>query len=130
MIKAVDTNVLARAILQDDPVQSPLAIKALAEPAFLSLTVVLEICWLLNSRYRLPRNIVAESLVDIIDIGSIDCQDEEWVRWALNRFANGAAIGDMIHLVAAKHCDAFVTFDEKLGKDAGSASPIPVELLE
>lgn len=48
-MRAVDTNVLARYYLRDDPVQSPLAASLLAAgDVFVPKTVVLELAWVLQ----------------------------------------------------------------------------------
>ena len=129
MRKAVDTCVIARVITQDDPVQSPLAVEALRTPCYLTLTVILESVWLLASRYKMDRPTIVASLNDIIDAPSMKCEQQSLVYWALDRYLAGASIGDMIHLVSAQHQDAMLTFDGAMKTDAGSDSPIPVELL-
>ena len=53
----VDTNVLARLFLEDDPKQTASARRFFAarsptDPAFISAVVIAEFIWLLTSRYR------------------------------------------------------------------------------
>jgi predicted nucleic-acid-binding protein len=129
LTKAVDTNVLARFIVQDDVPQAQIAAQVLGGPVFISLTVMLETIWLLTSRYNLSRAVVGDSMLDILDIPSVECEQDALVRWAIGRFQKGAAIGDVLHLVSARHSNAFLTFDKKMQKDAGKDSPIRVELL-
>src|SRR3546814_2135236 len=66
-LKAVDTNVLARFMLDDDSVQSPIARDLVKAGVFVSLTVLLELGWLLQSRYGLERGHLAASLLDLLD---------------------------------------------------------------
>ena len=129
MIKAVDTSILARVIARDDPHQVVLAEAALAQQTFVSLTVILETTWLLTSRYRLPRSEVAASLIDILSAPNVHCEQADMVEWALGRFAKGAAIGDMVHLVAASRQTALLTFDRSMAKEAGPDCPVPVETI-
>jgi predicted nucleic-acid-binding protein len=129
LIKAVDTCVLARVIARDDPHQLALAEDALAQQIFVSLTVILETSWLLTSRYRLPRLEVVESLTDILSAPNVHCEHANLVSWALDRFANGASIGDMMHLVAASRQTAFFTFDKSMTNEAGPNCPVPIEIL-
>ena len=42
-LKSVDTNILARYLLGDDPVQTPIADAILKQEAFVSITVLLEL---------------------------------------------------------------------------------------
>ena len=129
MTKAIDTCVLARVILHDDAAQAAVAAQVLAQPFYISLSVVLETAWLLRSRFKLDATVIADSLADILDLQTAQCEQESGVRWALSRFAAGAAIGDMIHLVSARHQASFATFDMAMARDAGPATPVPIEIL-
>ena len=66
-MKAVDTNVLARYLLNDDPVQSPIATSIMAEPNYVSDTVLVEAAWLLSSRYGFDRAVLAGALADLLE---------------------------------------------------------------
>jgi len=64
---ALDTNVLVRYIMQDDPKQSPKAnrlIEALTidAPSFVALVPVVEIIWVPSSCYQLSRAQLAQAL--------------------------------------------------------------------
>ncbi|MFP5304630.1 MAG: PIN domain-containing protein, partial [Gammaproteobacteria bacterium] len=54
---SLDTNILIRYYTDDDPVQSPLAVRLLEEraPLFVPLTVVQELFWVLESHCELPK---------------------------------------------------------------------------
>lgn len=54
-MKSVDTNVLVRFILGDDPEQSAQAEAIVKEGVFVPITVLLELGWVLGSRYGLDR---------------------------------------------------------------------------
>jgi predicted nucleic-acid-binding protein len=129
LTKAIDTCVVARIIAQDDPEQTPLAEQALAEPTMIGLSVILESAWLLTSRFRMARSDVAASLIDLIDLPTVSCEQESLARWAISRFADGADMGDMIHLVSARHTQAFRTFDQSTIQEAGADTPVPIELI-
>lgn len=106
-----------------------MAIVALGRPSFVSLTVLLETVWLLSSRYRLERSDIVQSLKDIGRLRTVRFEEHQRALWALDRFADGADFGDMIHLVAGRTADWFTTFDKAIAKAAGPTSPIAVELL-
>lgn len=126
-MKAVDTNVLARFMLDDDPVQSPMARELVKAGAFVPLTVLLELGWLLQSRYGLARTHLASSLLDLFDVPGIVMDDEGAVRSAIAAYAKGGDLADHIHLVGAKGASAFATFDRRVIAD--DAVGVPVELL-
>ena len=128
-MKAVDTNILLRWITQDDPNQSPIADRVMAEPVYISLTVLQEVAWSLGgSHYRLGRSAVARTLRLVAETSTITVQGGDGVLWAIDRFSAGADIADMIHLVATRGSDAFVSFEKKLSLRAGPHSPVPIEL--
>lgn len=128
-MRAVDTNVLARFILDDDPLQSPVASRAIGHGVMVTHTVLLELSWLLLSRYRLSRDVVIAAMRDIIDLPSVTVPDETLILWAIERFDRGADLADMLHLIGARGSDGFASFERHLAKQAGAGSPVPVEQL-
>lgn len=129
-MRALDTNVVLRYLVTDDARQSRRAQELIAQPSLLSLTVLLETGWVLSSRYRFSRAQIAEILSGLIDLGPIHVEEPDGIRWAIGRYAAGADLADMIHLVAARSATAFATFDRSIAAAAGDAPPVPVETLE
>lgn len=128
-LKAVDTNILARYLMRDDPVQTPQADAVMAQPSFVSDTVLLETAWLLASRYRVRRADLAASLHDVVRLPAVHVGEKDMVLWAIDRFAAGVDFADMLHLVTSRAADAFVTFDGGIAPAAGHAPPMVVETL-
>ncbi|MCP3736105.1 type II toxin-antitoxin system VapC family toxin [Sphingomonas sp. RP10(2022)] len=126
-MKAIDTNVIARYVTNDDPVQSPIATAVLANPCYISDTVLLEAAWLLASRYRFGRALLAETLSDLIELLTVAVSDAGLIRWAIERFADGADFADMMHLISGRHADAFVSFEDDLARLAGADTPLGIE---
>jgi predicted nucleic acid-binding protein len=128
VIRSVDTNVVVRAIVGDDPSQSEVAERVLAEGAIIVVTVVLEVIWVLGSRYgKTPTEIVAD-LRDIFSLRSVELVSARAVNWALDRYLAGADFEDMLHCALSGQADAFATFDRSVARFAGD-SPVPVETL-
>ena len=120
----VDTNVLARYVMQDDPIQSQQATALLATlPCFVSDTVLLETAWLLSSRFGLDRQDVVATLRAIIELPNVTVSDKRMIDWALDRFSAGADFADMLHILSARHTDTFVSFERDLTKMAGPDAP-------
>lgn len=126
---AVDTNVLLRYIVQDDPDQSALAERFLErdlssqEPGFVSLVAVCEIAWALERTYDLPRDAIADAIMGLTRTPQLEIEAEDLVRAAAaqTRFTIADTI---IHLVGqARNCAKTVTFDRKFARMEG------VELL-
>lgn len=128
-VKAVDTNIVARFVLGDDPAQTMLATQLLRTPCYISDSVLLETAWLLSSRFGLDRPALAATLRDLIELPTVSVGDLEGLRWAIDRFAAGADLADMIHIHMARGADAFVSFEKQLAQRAGPNSPVPVETL-
>jgi predicted nucleic-acid-binding protein len=129
-MKAVDTNVVLRFILNDDERQSGIADEIFRFPCLIPLTVVVEASWVLSYSYDFSREQIADALLGLLDQPAVSLQNENEVRWALGRYRNhNADLADMIHLVASMRCERFSTFDRRLGGQAGSGSPVVVDTL-
>ena len=129
-VKSVDTNLLVRVIVKDDPVQTPIAAAAFERPVFVSHGVIMETEWVLRSRYRLPREEICGALKRLLlDVETVKVAERELVAWSLERYAAGADLDDMLHIVASRGSEAFLTFDKGLVDAAGPGSPTPVEGL-
>jgi predicted nucleic-acid-binding protein len=113
-VKSVDTNVLARFLLNDDPSQSPIARSIIAEGVVVPITVLLELGWLLGSRMGMDRPVLNLILVKLLGMPGIHIDNEPQIRAALALHAKGADFADAIHLVAARGSEAFVTFDRQV----------------
>lgn len=127
----MDTNILARWLLGDDPVQTPLALQVLGEPTHVSLTVLTELGWVLEKALRIPRPIVGSMLEKVIDLEHAQVDKQSSVRWAIDRYRQGADWADMMHVVAATGAaPVFATFDKRIARDAGAGSPVSVETFQ
>ena len=127
-MKAFDTCVLARAIVGDDPDESPIAVRQLEIGGFVSLTVLLELAWVLKSNFGYSRALLADTLDDLCLHPGLVIASDTRIRWVAERLRSGADIGDLIHLVASEGLEAFVTFDD-MTKKIGTNSLIPIEVL-
>ena len=72
---------------------------------------------------------VVLNLNDLMMVPNIVFSDPELLEWAVVRFASGGDFADMIHIIASRPATCFLTFDAKVAKYAGEASPVPVEIL-
>jgi predicted nucleic-acid-binding protein len=70
---SVDTNVLARAVLQDDAEQGHTAAKLLKEASLIavSLPCLCELVWILRRGAKLPKEEVAITIRDLLDAGNV-----------------------------------------------------------
>ncbi len=127
---AIDTNVVLRFLVADDPHQAEMASDCVASGIFVSHSVLMETEWVMRTVYRLGRERIADSLSDFIELGKVEVEYRDDLRWALKRYRLGADWAGLLHLIASRPHAAFVTFDRSLPKDAGKAAPIRIEVLK
>jgi predicted nucleic-acid-binding protein len=117
---AVDTSVLVRIVVNDDPAQSARAAEFLRQQdrVFLAKTVLLEVEWVLRSAYRLGRREIHEILRGILAMGSAEVEDEASVVQAMRWYEEGLDFADSLHVASAGPQRNFVTFDVALQRRA------------
>jgi predicted nucleic-acid-binding protein len=134
-MRALDTNVLARFFVDDaDDAQAaqqrPAAVAALAERSFVSVTVLLELEWVMRGFYEVPRRDITRVLRALASIEHITLEDRDAVLAAVDAFDKGLDFADALHLARSSRVSGFATFDQRLAKRAkGLALTPPVELL-
>ena len=129
-MRAVDTNILARFILQDDARQARQAEAILREPVWIAGTVLLELGWVLSRRLGMDRAVVADALSTVLGLDTTHMAYRAMLLWAVERFRAGADWADVVHLVNSRDAaDVFVTFDRDLARAAGAQAPIRVDTL-
>jgi len=129
-LKAIDTNIVLRIIANDDPVQSPIAVALLeSQRVFVSLSVAMETEWVLRSAYRWSSTAIANAITAFAALENVQIEEVERLGWAIDRFRQGADFTDMIHIIAARDTDGFVSFEHELTEQAGPDCAVPVERL-
>ena len=121
---ALDTNILVRAILGDDPKQSPLARRTLenARAILVPITVLIELAWVLKS-VGWSRNQIYLALGTLALQPTRRLDRSADVLAALDDFKDGPAdFADYLVLHQAKSLGArkLLTFDRKLAKAPGA----------
>jgi predicted nucleic-acid-binding protein len=134
-VRALDTNVLARFFV-DDPDdaqaarQRPAAIAALSQRSYVSVTVLLELEWVLRGFYELAAKDVSKVLRALASIPHVTLEDRDSVLLALDALDKGLDFADALHVVRASRASSFVTTDRRLVKRALNVGlPVPVESL-
>ncbi len=119
-MKAVDTNVLAR-LFVDDPEdehaarQRPHAIAIMSRPVFVSITVLLELEWVLRGFYSFTTAEVGRVLGALCTLENVSLENRGAVMQALEWHAAGMDFADAMHVqLSSARCESFVTFDKAL----------------
>jgi predicted nucleic-acid-binding protein len=128
-VTGLDTNVLVRYVMQDDPRQSLRASRLIEsfsaeQPGFVPVVVLVELVWVLSGSYGLDRSQVATVLSTLLRSKELVVDRAEAVTQALKRFsAGGADFADALieRLAAAAGCSVTMTFDVGAAKSAGMA---------
>jgi predicted nucleic-acid-binding protein len=123
----LDTNVLVRYIMQDDPKQSAKATALIEQlspdnPGFITLVSVVELYWVLTSSYGLTAQQVKQALEVLLRAKQIIVDRADQVLRALRVFDDGKAdFADCLieRTAAAAGCEQTMTFDVGAAKHAG-----------
>jgi predicted nucleic-acid-binding protein len=123
-VRAVDTNVLARYYLADDPAQARVAKGVLeAGGVFVPKTVMLELAWVLKSVAGQPARKALQCLRHLAALPGVIVEDAEEVQAALELCAQGLEFADALHLCASSACVEMLTFDDRFVRRAAKAKP-------
>lgn len=100
---SVDTNVLVRLLVGDEPAQGKQANQLFSrEPEiFIAKTVVLETAWVLQNVYGFRRAEVATALRRVAGLSNVVVECPEQVAEALNMVGRGLDFADALHLAAS-----------------------------
>lgn len=111
-----DTNVLIRAAVMDDPIQSALAVAALlgAEAVAVTLPSLCEFVWVLIRGYKKSPNEVAEAMRKLIDSASV-LVDRPAVEAGLAILERGGDFADGVIAFEGRRAggDVFTSFDRE-----------------
>ena len=113
---ALDTNVLVRLLVNDDPVQAQQAAALIDSSAacFVPITVVLELEWVLRGSYKLRREAVIAAFEGLLAIRHLHLEQDDRVRKALEAHREGMDFADALHLVRSDGCQAMASFDQSM----------------
>lgn len=123
----LDTNVLVRYIMQDDPKQSPKATKLIESldgdnPGYITMVSVVELYWVLTSSYELTGQQVALALEAILRTKQFLVERADQVMRALRVFGDSKAdFADCLieRSASGAGCGQTMTFDVGASKHAG-----------
>lgn len=125
-LTGIDTNVLLRVLLQDDPVQGPIAARVFRgltphSPGFVTQVTLAETYWVLARAKRLPRATCLAVIRRLVETESLEFDDGEGVVRALSLAEAGAGFTDALIQGAMElfGVDETVTFDRAAAERLG-----------
>lgn len=128
-MRAVDTNVLVRALVQDDPGQALRARELLAGSSiYIPVTVILELEWVLRSRYGYAPKAIAQAMEMLAVLENAVVGEQAAVVAAAQKVRNGWDFADALHHALSAGCEGFATFDtaltRRVRRDASIQPPV------
>ncbi len=121
----LDTDVVVRYLVQDEPDQSAVATTVIeqlteSDPGYLSLVTVIEIYWVLRRAYRVDPERCVELLQGLLDSRELRVDRAATVRAALSA-SRGVDLADavIVELGRAAGCEYTVTFDQRAARVGG-----------
>jgi len=129
----LDTNVLVRYLAQDEPKQAARATRlieeelSVSEPGFISLVVLVELCWVLKRLYSASADELLATVEDLLNTPrfQLDRRDVVAATVQFMKAREGAKAGFadalIAQLAAAQGCSRMVSFDKAAVRSAGMA---------
>ena len=128
-MKAVDTNIVVRYLIGDDPTQADKARAIIGrEPVFVSRTVLLEVEWVLRGVYEMPSRPIMRALRALAGLPGVSVEDAALVARAMDWAEAGLDFADSLHLAAAAACQSFLTFDRRLARSGPRLGSVAVTM--
>lgn len=116
---ALDTNVVVRLLVDDDPEQTRRARKLIEKgPVLVVATVLLETEWVLRGAYSVNRKRIVQSLRSLLGLPELTVGSADAVAQALEWFERGLDFADALHLALTTDAEKFATFDVRLATRA------------
>lgn len=122
-MRAIDTNVLVRLIVRDEPEQVEKAEAFVSEGAWVSQLALAETVWVLESVYGLGRARIATVVGMLVEHDRLTLQDEDAIRRAHSAFEQDRSAGftDCLIVEAARKAGHLPvgTFDRSMSRIDG-----------
>ena len=122
-MQAIDTNVLVRLVVRDEPAQVEKAEAFVGQGAWVSHLVLAETVWVLESVYGLSREQIATVVGMLVEHDRLTLQDEDVIRRAHSAFERDSSVGftDCLIVEAARKAGHLPvgTFDRAMSRIDG-----------
>ncbi len=122
----LDTNVLVRYIVQDDPEQAQAATQLIEgrcttqSQGYVSVPVLIELVWVLSGHYNYSKPVVVSVVRQVLRTAEFTVEDHDLINIAVYQFEAGNA--DFADYVIARRnyahgCETTYTFDREAGQE-------------
>ncbi|MCP4992507.1 MAG: type II toxin-antitoxin system VapC family toxin [Gammaproteobacteria bacterium] len=124
-MKALDTNVLVRFLVKDDPLQAAQVHHLLKqhearnEMLYIPLIVIMELIWVLQAAYQVNREEIVGAINDLMSMPLLEFEQQSAVR-AFVQSAKETTydLSDLLIALSARQggCESTLTFDNKASR--------------
>lgn len=127
----LDTNVLVRYLTQDDAKQAAIATRLIerelsaAQPGFVSLVVLVEVCWVLQRLYAATQSEVLATVEDLLQSAQFVIEQRQAVQATTQQMRSRAAVKVgftdvlIVEIGKAQGCEQTLSFDKGAVRSAG-----------
>lgn len=124
-MKALDTNILVRFLVQDDEKQALVVNNLFMEaenqkkPFYISLLVILKLIWVLQSTYKVPRKNILASISALLSMPTLVCEHAAMLNSFIDSANNNNLdLSDLLigYVGHNAKCETTLTFDKKAAK--------------
>ena len=125
---AIDTNVLVRLFVEDEPSQTVIAKKLFSEnEIFVPVTVLLETEWVLRDAFGKSRLEIATAFDLLGNLPNVTLAEASAVERAMAWSRSGLDFGDALHLALSSEVEGLATFDQPFARKAAKITDaVPV----
>ena len=128
---ALDTNIVVRLIIGDDPRQASAAEALVAsEPCTIAPSVLMECEWVLRAGYRLDAKMIAASMRDLLTLHNIESSEPVLAQQVLKAYEAGLDFADALHAAQRLEGQTFATFDKQFARRAPRADVPGIKLVK
>jgi len=124
-VKALDTNILVRFLIQDDVNQANKVIQLFTkaeqnnETLYIPLLVVLEVIWVLQSAYSVSRQDIVLAISNLLQMQVFEFENQGTLRdFIISANKNSSDLSDLLISQSAfsVSCETTLTFDKKTSR--------------
>ena len=124
-MKALDTNILIRFLVQDDEEQANKILQLfskteqLNQSLYVPLLVILEVIWVLQSAYNTSRQDIIMAITTLLQMSVLEFENQSTLRKFITSANNHSYdLSDILisHSALAATCETTLTFDKRASK--------------
>lgn len=132
----VDTNVLVRLIAKDDEKKFQTILKLIEKVdngeyiLLIPVITIAECCWLFESFYKLPKSLIAQYLIDILESENVEAEDQDSVEILKVYGEKNVDFADALLSLKSTRRLAVLTWDKKDFKKLDCEFYSPNDLID